>query len=511
MKKFLLSIIGFCLCAICAFSAVGCTTDYGRTTTDTTKVTSNGGSVVEYNGYLYFVNGIGTNDGENNGGTIGSIYKVAVSESGEIAEDAKYEKVVDCLVGYNKGSITIIGDFLYYTTPGTGKNKSGEILYNKTAFMRKNLSNGKTQELYKTEQNSADENVNFAFYKTGENRDSLVLAVYEASSKTLKGFKIANKVETIFSKENVTNAVFSETMGSDTDNAENFVFYTMSAEENAIDTNTNRVYRIGADGTNDTLISDSANLSLEGVKAGKLILTATFGSGSSQFENTYAIDVTSGTVKGDIKIAEENNGKNPYAGSDKYIICRNDYSTLMYVTSDDGKLAVVYLEDNNLMYARYNGKTAPEVMYTIYTFQSSPTLTFIGSYKDSFDNNNGYAVFINKKSSDYILYKIRYTFESEADCLTNREGPEELSTSNIKVESSSSSSSSDSFKFGNLVPKMVDNYIYVFVTDEDKEVLLHRVNFYTPKELNEQNPPAEEPDKEDLEIKEAELIGGSKI
>lgn len=510
MKKILLSIVGFCLCAVCAFSVVGCTHDYGKTTTDTTKVTSNGGSVVKYNDYLYFVNGIGTNDGENNGGTIGSIYKVAISESGEIADDAKYEKVVDCLVGYNKGSITIIGDFLYYTTPGTGKNKTGELLYNKTVFMRKNLSTGKTQEIYKTEQNSADESVTFAFYKTGESRDVLNLVVYEATSQTLKSFKIGNKIETVFSKENVTNAVFSETMGSEEDNAENFVFYSMSAEDNAIDTNTNQIFRVGADGKNNTLINNNANISLEGVKAGKLIFTATFGTSPAQSKNTYAITITSATKNGDIKIVDDNNSKNP-AGSSDSIICRNDYSTLMYVTESDNKIGTIYLENNNLMYTRYDGETAPELSYTIYTFQSSPTLTFIGTYNDAEDDDNGYAIFINKDGSDYSVYKIRYTFDSVADCLAHNPEPEKLTTSNVKVESTSSSSSSDSFKYGNLVPKMIDNYIYVFVTDEDKNVLLHRVNFYTPEELNEQNPSAEEPDDEDLELKDAQLIGGSKI
>lgn len=510
MKKILLSIVGFCLCAVCAFSVIGCTPKYGKTTTDTTKVTSNGGSVVKYDGYLYFVNGIGTNDGENNGGTIGSIYKVAISDDGEVAEDAKYEKVVDCLVGYDKGSITIIGDFLYYTTPGTGKNKTGELLYNKTVFMRKNLSTGKTQEIYKTEQNSADESVTFAFYKTGESRDVLNLVVYEATSKTLKSFKIGNKIETVFSREDVTNAVFSEIMGSETDDAENFVFYSMSAEDNAIDTNTNRIFKIGADGSNDTLINDNANLSLEGVRAGKLILTATFGTSPSQIKNTYAINVTSTTKNGDIKIVDENNSKNPTGSSDN-IICKNDYSTLMYVTEPDGKIATIYLQNNNLIYARYNNSTKPELSYTIYEFQSSPTLTFVGTYNDAQDNNNGYAVFINKESSDYSVYKIRYTFDSEADCLAEKPEPEKLTTSNVKVESTSSSSSSDSFKYGNLVPKMIDNYIYVFVTDEDKNVLLHRVNFYTPEELNEQNPPAEEPEDEELELKDAQLIGGSKI
>lgn len=516
MKKILLSIVGFCLCAICAFSAVGCKpADYGITSTDTSKVVGNGGSTVLYDGNLYFANGIGTNDGEHNGGTIGSIYKVAVDQDGKIAEDAKYTKVVDALVGYNKGSINIIGDFLYYTTPGVGENKTGEILYKKTRFMRKNLVNGKTQEIYKTADNNADEAVTFAYYKTGENFGTLNLVVYEATSKTLKSFKIGNEIETVFSKENITSAVFSETMGSTTDCAENFVFYTMAADENAVDTSTNRVYRIGADGSNETLINDNASLTLEGVRAGKLIVNATFGS----VKNTYAVPVTTQTQNGDVKIADPSNSKNPHQESFKYVISCNEYSTLMYINEADGSIAILYLEGLNLIYEKFGGNTSSSVSYIIHTFGTTPTMKFVGTFADSHDENNGYAIFINKVDSKNIVYKIRYTFENEEDCLAERQEPEKLTTTDAKVESSDSSSS-DSLKLGNMLPEVIGNYVYIFASDEDKNVLLHRVNVYTPTEIKEQTPPTEEPgdgaegeeeEKEDLSIKAAELVGGAEI
>lgn len=524
MKKFLLSIVGFCLCLICAFSAVGCKpTDYGKTTTDTTSVLANGGTTVVYNNELYFVNGILANDGETNGGTIGSIYKVAIEAEGKIAKDATYTKVVDALVGYNKGSINIIGDFLYYTTPGVGENRKGEVLYNKTRFMRINLTNNKTQEIYKTEQNSADEAVTFAYYKTGETLDKLHLVVYEATSKTLKSFKIDNKIETVFEKENVTSAVFSENFESNKD-ADNFVFYTMAAEKDAVDTNTNRVYRIGSDGANEALINDNANLTLEGVKAGKLLVTATFGSGKEQVTNTYAVAVTSETKNGDITIASAENSKNPHVNSDRYIICRNDYETLMYIEEADGAIAILYLEGKNLIYEKFTGNTSSEISYIIHTFATTPTLNFVGTWVDSKDDNNGYAVFINKNGSKNIVYKIRYTFNSEAECVAEREEPKDLTTSNVKVESTSSSS--DELKLGNMQAEIIGNYVYVFVTDEDKNVLLHRVNLYTPKEIADQETSGgqqggagesgegedESEDKEDdLKVKAAELVGGSEI
>lgn len=511
MKKIFKNIISLFVCITCLFVVVGCTPNYSDTTTDTSKVVANGGSSVVYDGYLYFANGMATNDGENNGGTIGSIYKVAISDDGEIADDAQYEKVVDCLVGYNKGSITIIGNFLYYTTPNTGKNKSGKTLYDKTVFMRKDLKTNETQEIYKTEQNSADEAVEFAYYTTGENRQDLHLVVYEATSQTLKSFKIGNKIKTAFSKENVTDVALSETMGSDEDNAENFVFYTMSAKENAIDTSTNRLFKICPDGSQDTLINDNKTLSIEGIKAGKLIITASFGT-SPTSKNTYAFPITKETQKGDITIAKDANSNEAHESSDRYVICRNEYSTLMFIEEDNGDIAILYLNGKKLTYEKYSGNTSSEISYIIHEFESTPTMTFIGSFTSQKDNQS-YAVFVNKDSSKNKVYKVRYSFESNDDCLANRKEPEELTTTDIKVESTSSSSSSDTFELGNMLPKIIGKYVYVYANDEDGNILLYRVSLYTPKELNEMNPPAEgeEPDEDDLKVSEATLVGGRDI
>ena len=89
--------------------------------------------------------------------------------------------------------------------------------------------------------------------------------------------------------------------------------------------------------------------------------------------------------------------------------------------------------------------------------------------------------------------------------MAEKEDPTPLTTSNVHA------TDSDNVKLGNLQPEIVGNYVYVFVTDEDKHVLMHRVSIYTPEELNEQNPPAEEPDKDDLKVGKATLVGGAEI
>ena len=519
MKKFLFSLLSICLCAVCAFSLVGCKKDLSKTTTDTTNVTANGGSSVIYNNYLYFTNGVVKNDGKKNGGTMGSIYKVELQADGTIAEDATYTKVVDSLVGYEKGSINIIGDFLYYTTAGTGKNKSGEVLYSKTKFMRYDLKNDQTQQIYVTADNNADEAVTFAYYKTGSDYSKLNLVVYEATSKTLKSFAICDEITEVFSKSEVQSAVLSENMGvgKTADSAEKYVFYTLNCEKDAINQNTNRAYKITADGNEDTLINDNANLKLEGIFANKLLVSATFTLSSSTVENTYAFEVTSQTKNGDLKVADPINSKNPHIESDRYIVSRNSYDNSMYIEEVDGSIGLLYVHNKTLRYSKYNGGTEPAVDLDIFTFDNVSNFKFIGSFKDDKDSNNTYVVLSNSTNSKNTVYKIRVNFANQDDVDAEKPDITKLSTTNIVLTQSTDSSSSDSKDLGNMMPKLINKYVYVFAQDEDKNILLHRVNVYTPEEVAEQNPPVEEPGdgeeegEDKLEVGEAELIGGPEI
>ena len=289
MKKFLLGIFSICLSVICALGFVGCgAPKYSETTTDTTKVSANGGISCVYNGELYFVNGTADNDGTHNGGTLGSVYKVAIGDDGTIAEDATYSKVVDALVGQKNGSIFIFGDFLYYSAPSTGKNESGKVQYGRTKFYRKDLLTGAVQEIYATAGADESESLTYAYYKYGQSNSKLAFVIYEGTSKTLKSFEINSEIKTNFVKTDVASVALSEKFGVGDNNADNFVFYSLAAESNAVDTNTNRVYRVLPDGTGDTLLSDNANISLLGVRNGKLLITTSFGTSPNQTTYIYA-------------------------------------------------------------------------------------------------------------------------------------------------------------------------------------------------------------------------------
>ena len=490
MKKFLTSIFALCLCAICAFSLVACGTKYSDTTVDTTNVTANGGMSLVYNNELYFINGKLDNDGTNNGGkTLGSVYKVALNDKGEIAEDATYTKVVDALVGFTNGSIHIFGDYLYYVAPSTARNNKAEVLYKKTKFMRKDLVNGTIQEIYGTDETT--ETLSYAYYVVGE---ELMLVVYDKTSKTIVSTTVGTQMKQNCKIEDVTSAIFSDEFGkSQTENADNFIFYTKACTENNPDQNTNRLFYAKPDGSNEKLLCDTANLSLLTIRAGKLLVTASYGTSPDNTTEIYAYNITSATSN--IIVSEADNSKAQDHSEFAKVVSYTTYDDVIFV-EDDGKVAMYCMSGNTLAYVLYDGtSTTPAKYIDIYTFSSNPSIDMIGLFTDTEDANHVYCIFANSN----LVYKIRVDYADQAAVNTARPEPKKLSTTNISTDN------------GLIVPKIVGNYVYVFATSDSK-TMMYRMNIWTPKELNDRLDPSEqETDESKLEVEKATLVGGDEL
>ena len=490
MKKLLISLFALFMCTICAFSLVACGTKFSDTTVDTTNVSANGGMSLVYNNELYFINGRLDNDGKNNGGnTLGSVYKVALNDKGEIAEDAKYTKVVDALVGFTNGSIHIFGDYLYYVAPSTARNNKAEVLYKKTKFMRKDLVNGGTQEIYGTDETT--ETLKYAYYVVGEN---LVLVVYDSTSKTIVSTTVGNQMKRNCKIENVTSAIFSDEFGkSQTESADNFIFYTRACAEDNPDQNTNRLYYAKPDGTNEKLLCDTSNLSLLTIRAGKLLVTASYGSSPNDSTAIYAFDITSETAN--IIVSDQDNSKAQAHSAFANVVSYKTYDDVIFV-EDGGKVAMYCLSGNALAYVLYDGtSTTPTKYIEIYTFSSSPSIDMIGLFTDTEDNDHVYCVYSNSN----VVYKIRVDYADQAAVNTAKPEPKKLSTTSISTDN------------GLLVPKIADNYVYVLSTSDNK-TMMYRINVWTPKELNERLDPSEqETDNTKLEVGKATLVGGEDL
>lgn len=253
IKKFL---------AIVAVLLISCTALFACSSDDYTSidikgkqstdyyVTSNGGNVVVYGNYVYFINGTrGYEDSEGTSNLFGEVVKggvyraellgertevkggpdlftaqgTTVDEDGNIVlglkshveEDYKRDEVnvVDVqriapktvgTSGYSEGGIYIFGNSMYYASPNNEKDKNGNVQQLKTDFFRMTLDGEKTEKLYTTENNA--ENAPYSFFVKG---NFVYLVVLDGTDlMSIKINKSSGEVEdTVRLKENVTDAV----------------------------------------------------------------------------------------------------------------------------------------------------------------------------------------------------------------------------------------------------------------------------------------------------------------
>lgn len=449
MKKVLKSIFAFMICfvSLLAFTACG-NTNFSKTTNDTTGVVSNGGVSVTYNGYVYFINGTKTNNKNNNTGKLvqGAIYKAQLDENGNVVKDS-YERVVDRLVGFKNGQIFIFGDFLYYATPCRDKNKAGEMLTGKTEFRRYDLKKNKDQLLYVSA--SSDDTLSYTYYKDGEN---LNLVVYEKTSATLKSIRIGDKVQTLFTKENVKSAIFSDNAGeskTELSLADQYIFFTLSYEENGEIQHGVRVYKIKADGTGEQKISEGESVTLLTIRAGRLVYSLN--------SYIYSAKITNGEDTLSFEIAD--------------VVCYKNYENILFLEDDANSVLVV---DNDTL-RTISWKNGTQESTIITDFSNGDNVKFIGIDGD-------YLIYQYSKN----VYKIKFKNATDDEMVETK-----LSTTSIDEASDL------------IAPEINNGYVYGMYTDSSKkQTYLYRINLKTPAERGEKDD-----NGKDKEIYEAEFIG----
>lgn len=449
MKKFLKSLFAIMICFVSLLTFAGCNkTTLSKTTNITEGVVSNGGVSVTYNGYVYFINGTKTNNADNNKGKLvqGAIYKAKLDDKGNIVDNS-YERVIDRLVGYKDGQIFIFGDFLYYATPCKDKNKSGEMLNEKTEFRRYDLKKNVDQFIYVSNQSS--DTLTYTYYKDGNNLD---LLVYEKNNGTLKSIRIGNKMETLFTKENVKSVLFSDNNGENKNEnsfADNYVFYTLSYEENSSIQRGVRVYKVKADGTGEQKICEGESVTLLTIKAGRLVY--------SYDSYIYSAKIT--------------NGEDTLGFEIEDVVCYKNYEDIIFLEDEDNTVLVV--DNDNLCIVSWKNSTAPKTVIT--DFANGDNVKFIGVEGD-------YLYYQYSKS----VYKIKFRNATEDEMIE------------IKLSTTSMDEAADL-----IAPEINNGYIYGMYTDSSKKTTyLYRINLLTPEERGEKDD-----DGKSKEIEEAEFIG----
>lgn len=462
MKKILKITFSVVLAFVCVFSFTACKKKISATTVDVSKtivngVQSNGGVTAVYGDYLYFFNGVRTNDGTTlEDVTRSAIYRVKYNAADGSIDETTYEVVVDNLAGYEKGSLYFFGDYMYYATPCTDKNNKATVLYNKTNFMRYDLVNNKSYKLYTTQQNDEKESISYAYYVVGE---ELHLVVYETNNATITSLKINKDVKTNYVISNVASCVLSENYGTCVTknapiDANNFVFYTTAhgeVKEDAVQTG-NKVFRTSPVSNNPELICDNGStISILSIRNGKLIYTC---------DSTVYAETISGAANEKLYMGHSTTIAYNYSADASYL----------FIENSDGTISVLYYDSKayNLNIVTWKNESLEPVTIQEFTkddkfeFLTTTTITETEEVEGSETPETHevtYLIYINSTK----LYKIEIAYDGNYS--------DSVFADAIQLTSTAVASAS-----GNLVPEVIGDYLYIFAENSDKNKYLYRVD-----------------------------------
>ncbi len=183
MKKVFKSIIACALTLCVALGLVACGGDWkGNTLGDWGGVVKNGGFIAETANNIYFVNGQADYTDDNKLGTPVKGALMGIKKTDFIAGDIqKAQIVVPKIIGntdYNMG-IYIKGDYVYYGTPNTDKDSSGQAASGEMVFAKTKLDGTGYKELFKTTTLATE-------YRIIENGNDVEIVYYDNDQTALK-------------------------------------------------------------------------------------------------------------------------------------------------------------------------------------------------------------------------------------------------------------------------------------------------------------------------------------
>lgn len=208
MKKRIKYIFALLLC-LC-FVLSGCSTNLDL---PKGEIDSQGGAVVCIGNYVYYANTFvdySSLSGDANTDSTtkqNALYRLKTDDFGNTTKDddeliENIEKVKEKIAGFNNSNMFIVGNYLYFTSPNTHKDKEGKDLFNLTTLFRIKLDGSDFKEILSTKTTQGE------FYLvTGENPYLLIYDNEEISKLEIKEKLSSAKVlasdvqSTIFPKE----------------------------------------------------------------------------------------------------------------------------------------------------------------------------------------------------------------------------------------------------------------------------------------------------------------------
>ena len=321
-------------------------------------VESNGGYVVKQGNFIYFINGYVGESADNAWGaaTKQGIVRAEIKDGKVDPESAKLVVPKSVYNSSTAGGIAIHGEWIYYTSVNTDKDKSGTASTTNTDFMR-TKTDGSVTQLIGT---IATRSSKYIFTKTR-------VLYYTNNAISYIDFSGMNDKATDKGKgavkgtlvENVENVVWS--YDSDT------IFYVQSAPSEDSYKNYNNLCSINADGSNQktlatqtTFTDDPLNSQLDVFKYNLVNMYVEEG-GDCSLYYTKSHTLNSSSVTDGLFVAKASNFKD----SEKKLNTIAS-TTLVPLGYEEGALAY----NANSVYCWYNGTNAEKPVQVTSTAQT---------------------------------------------------------------------------------------------------------------------------------------------
>ena len=190
-KKFITALIALALAILTALGLTACGGSSNWSEDDVTlkewgEVISNNGFIAETENYYYFINGVGVSTDDNDFGS--PVKGALMATTKDFSESCVVVPKLFVASDYKSG-FYIFGDYVYYGTPCTDKDSSGNIANSKMTFARTKLDGTDTTE-YFTVNSLATE------YRIFGTEDTVYINYYDSENKKLVCYDTASKVAT---------------------------------------------------------------------------------------------------------------------------------------------------------------------------------------------------------------------------------------------------------------------------------------------------------------------------
>jgi len=252
--KKIISVIAAAACLSAAFAGCGKWTYQGDQLdgyVSNTQVSSNGGFAVEKGDYVYFINGVESYTADNTYGNVvkGALMRIAKEDLAQ-GDYSDVRTVVPMLfvAGDTDAGVFIYGDYVYYATPTTDKNKSGTVQNDYIDFKSAKIDGSEAaMKDYYVRLSSRSTN-----YRYVEEND-VVYLLYEDGG-ALKSFNTETKKTTVLVAPSTAQGESITYYFDAKDQTEGNVYYTKSVvydadSDNAMTASYNQLYCVNASAT----------------------------------------------------------------------------------------------------------------------------------------------------------------------------------------------------------------------------------------------------------------------